>query len=467
MKFRFEKKFIFMFLFIFSLIFSQSIYLYIQDLNSSVGYEKLVITLKEKLPAERGFDIRQINEMNRIVSQEMATYYSFNDSVVSSRQASRQIQVYGVLGNYNEFNRVQLTQGSFIDENDNRLKRNVAVIEDRAADSLFRSEDVIGLEIEVYNRKFVIIGVVSTECTKIEKLLDTKKPSIYIPINTLDDLVPGAYIGNIEYRDTEKNLDIDFIRDKISLMGKDSDDFIVEDLNIVGTQQRQKYDILIFILGVYSIYVLIRLIASIIKYIISYSKSSLNDYYFFTMIRNGKRVYIKGTLAILGIITLGIFIWNRISFSFYIVPNKIPDNPASIIQILNMLTRSITEFINYNYAYPIYIIQASNFFQKINTIVFFLGLVFEILYLSYIKRRKSGKIKDDINFLLSMGIYLVISVLLSIFLIYLLGLSVTISFLDILILWISFIIISFSHKEEYLILLFGDSGKIQNSIKEA
>lgn len=464
MKFRFEKKFIFMFLFIFSLLFSQSIYLYRQNLSSSIGYEKLVIRLKDKLPAEKGFDIRQVSELNRIVSTEMVTYYSFNDSAVSSRQTSRQIQVYGVLGNYNEFNRVQLKQGSFIDENDNRLKRNVVVIEDSAAESLFRSEDVIGLELEVYNRKFKIIGIVSTESTKIEKLLDTKKPSIYIPMNTMNDLIPDAYIGTIEYMNTGKNLDIDFIRDKIFLMGKDSDDFVVEDLNIIGTQQRQKYDILIFILGVYSIYMLIRLIASIAKYIISYSKSSLNDHYFFAMIKNGKRVYINGTLATLGIITLGIFIWNRISFSLYISPDKIPDNPASIIQILEMLTRSITEFINYNYTYPIYMIRVSSFFQKISSIVFFLGIIFEILYLSYIKRRKSGKIKDDVNFLLNMGICLIFSVLSSIFLLYLLGLSVTISFLEMLVIWISFIIISFSHKEEYLLLIFRNQEEIQNSI---
>lgn len=468
MRFRFEKRFVLIFLFIFLLLLSQSIYLYIQDLNGSVGYEKLVVRLKEKLPAEKGFNIGEVSGLNRIISAEteMFTYYAFNDLVVSSSQGSRQIQVFGVLENYDEFNRVQIIKGSFIDDNDNRLKKNVAVIEDVAAESLFRSENVIGLEMEIYNKKFVIIGVISTKGTKIEKLLGTKNPGIYIPLNTMNDLNPYTYIGNLEYSNSGRNLDIDSIVDKVAFMGKATDDFIIEDLNIVGTQQKQKYNILFFVLGIYSLYLLVRLISNIVKYIISYSKSSLNEHYFFSMIKNGIRIYIKASLTIFLIIIIGIFIWNRISFSFYMAPDKIPDNPGSIIQVINMLTRYITEFINYYYTYPVYIIEVSNFLQKINSIVFFLGLIFEILFLSSMKRGKSDKIEDDVNFLFNIGVYLIISILLSVTLIYLLGLPVMVSIVNILLIWISFTIISFSHQGGYLRLLFGDSEEIQGSIEE-
>src|SRR5690554_3908076 len=151
MRFRFEKMHIFIFLFIFSLFLSQSIYLYLQESNSSVGYEKLTIRLKEKLPDERGFNTHQISNLNKNVSPDMATYYAFKDSAVSSVRGFRQTQLYGVLGNFNEFNRVKLVEGSFIDENDNRLRRNVVVIEDTVAESLFGSKEVLGLEIEIYN----------------------------------------------------------------------------------------------------------------------------------------------------------------------------------------------------------------------------------------------------------------------------------------------------------------------------
>lgn len=467
MRFKFEKRFVFMFLFIFLLLLSQSIYLYIEDLNSSVGYDKLVIRLKEKLPAEKGFSIREVSQLNRIISAEteMSTYYSFNDLQVSSSQGSRQIQVFGVLGNYHEFNRVQIVEGSFIDDNDNRLKKNVAVIEDLAVESLFRSKDVIGLEMEIYNKKFVIIGVISTEGTKIKKLLARKNPGIYIPLNTMNDLNPHTYIGNLEYSNLGRNLDIDSIVDKIAFMGKAADNFIAEDLSIVARQQKQKYDILFFILGIYTLYLLVRLISDIVKYIISYSKSSLNDHYFFAMIKNGRRIYIKAALTILGISILGIFIWRRILFSFYMAPDKIPDNPGSIIEVLTILTRYISEFINYYYTYPVYIIEVSKFLQKINNIVFFLGLIFEILFLSSMKRGKSDKIKDDVNFLFNMGGYLIISIFLSIIFIYLLGLPVMISIVNILLIWISFTIISFSHQGGYLGLLFSDSEEIQDSIK--
>ncbi len=460
MRFRFEKRHMFIFLFILLLFLSQSIYLYIQDLNSSVGYEKLAIRLKEKLPAERGFNIDQISKLNRIVSPDMATCYAFKDSVVSSVQGFRQTQIYGVLGNFNEFNRIKLVEGSFIDENDNRLRRNVAVIEDTVAESLFGSEEVLGLEIEVYNRKLEIIGIISTERAAIEKLIDIGSSRIYIPLNTMNDLTE-ACIGNVEYKNERSNLDIDVIKDKIALIGKAKDDFLIEDLNIAGSQQRQKYDILLFVLGVYCLYVLIRLIVDIIKYIASYSKDSLEDNYFFDMIKNGKRVYIKGILAIAGILVLGFFIWKKVSFKLYVASDKIPNNPASIIQILSMVTKYITEFVNYNYTHLIYEIKVYGFLQKLNTTVFWVGLIFEILCLASIKGKKSGKIKESINVLLSMGICLIVSVWLSVMFIYLLGLPVMISMVDVLLIWISFIIVYFYHQGEYLRWLFGEVEKVQ------
>lgn len=457
MRFRFEKRYILIFLFIFSLFLSQSIYLYIQDLNSSVGYEKLAIRLKEKLPAERGFSIDQISKLNRIVSPDMATYYAFKDSAVSG---ARQVQVYGVLGNFNEFNRVKLVEGSFIDENDNRLKRNVVVIEDTVAESLFGSGEVLGLEIEVYNKKFEIIGIISTERAAIEKLIDIGSSRIYIPLNTMNNLTE-AYIGNVEYKNERSNLDIDVIKDKIALIGNVNNDFLIEDFNIVGSQQRQKHDILLFVLGVYCLYVLIRLIVDIIKHIVSYSKDSLEDNYFFEMIKNGKRVYIKGILAIAGILVLGFFIWKKVSFKFYVTSDKIPDNPASIIQILSMVTKYITEFVNYNYTHPVYEIKVYGFLQKLNTTVFWVGLIFEILYLASIKGKKSGKIKENINVLLSKGICLIASVWISVMFIYLLGLPVMISMVDVLLIWISFIIVYFYYQGEYLRWFFGEAGKVQ------
>ncbi len=456
MRFRFEKGNIFIFLFIFSLFLSQSIYLFIWDLNSSVGYEKLVIRLKEKLPAERGFNTDQISKLNRIISPDMATYYAFRDSSVSG---SRQVQVYGVLGNFNEFNRVKLVEGSFIDENDSRLRKNVAVIEDTVAESLFGSEDVLGLEIEVYNRRFDIIGIISTERAAIEKLIDIGSSRIYIPLNTMNDLTE-TYIGNIEYKNERSDLDIGVIEDKIALIGKANNDFLIEDLNISGNLQRQKYDILLFVLGVYCLYLLIRFIVDIIKYIVSYSRDSLDDNYFFAMIKSGKKVYIKGILTIAGILALGFFIWRQVSFKLYVVSDKIPDNPASITQILSMVTKYITEFVNYNYTHPVYEIKVYGFLQKLNTIVFWICLIFELLCLASIRGKKSDKSKDSINVLLSMGICLIASIWLSVMLIYLLGLPVMISMVDALLIWISFIIVYFYHQGEYLRWFFGEVEKV-------
>lgn len=460
MAFRFDKKLVFMFLFIFLLLLSQSIHLYIEDLNSSVGYEKFVIGLKESLSAERGFSIRQVNELNRIISPEMATYYSLNDSVASLGMESKQVKVYGVSENYNEFNRVQLMEGSFINANDNRQKKNVAVIEDSVAESLFKSKDIMGLEVELYNKRFTIIGVLSTDRAVIEKPLDIGKPRIYIPLDTMDDLIPNAYIGNVEYKDSEGKLDVYSIMDKIALTGKRADDFVIEDLNIVGTQQRQKYDILFFLLGAYCLYLLIRIIVDIVKYIISYSRNSLKEHYFFAMIKSGGKLYLKVLLIILGIMILGVFIWNRITFNIYMDLDKIPDNPASITQVLGMLIKYITDFINYNYINPIYTIQTSKFLQRVNTIAFLIGLIFEILCLSFMKRKKTNKIEGDISFLFNMGIYFIVSTILSVVIIYFVGLSVRILMADILIIWISFIIVSFYHQEEYLRLFFGKSEEI-------
>lgn len=457
MRFRFEKRYIFMLLFIFSLFLSQSIYLYIQDLNSSIGYEKLTIRLKEKLPAERGFNIDQINKLNMIISPDMGTYYAFRDSAVSG---TKQVQVYGVLGNFIEFNKVKLAEGSFIDENDNRLRRNIAVIEDTVAESLFGSKEVLGLEIEIYNRKFEIIGIISTERPAIEKLIYIGNPRIYIPFNSMNDLTE-AYIGNIEYRNKGSNLDIDVIKDKITLIGKASNDFIIEDLNLVASQQRQKYDILLFVLGVYCLYVLIRLIRDIIKYTVHYSKDSLEDNYFFAMIKNGKKVYIRGILAIAGVLVVGFFIWKNVKFNLYVASDKVPDNPASITQILSMVTKYITELINYNYTYPVYEVSLYGFLQKLNTIVFWIGLIFEILCLASLKGKASGKVKEGTSVLLSTGISLLASIWLSVIFIYLLGLAIMISMLDVLIIWISIIIVYFYHQGECLNWLFGGLKKVQ------
>ncbi|MGF7058763.1 ABC transporter permease [Brassicibacter mesophilus] len=454
MKIHFERKYVVLFLFIFSLLLCQSIYIYIEEINSTTGYEKLIIGLKEGIPIENGMSVDEVEALNRAVSPQMSTYYATDESVVTSDYGAFQAQVYGVLGNFNEFSKVELNNGSFINDNDNNSNNYVVVIEDTIAQKIFKSENVIGLNMNIYNEKFEIIGVVSSEGAIMEKMLNKELPHIYIPLNTMKDINSNTYIGNIEYKNNDSYFDKAFMLDKIELVGKNSNNYFVEDLNITGIQQKQKYDILIFILGAYCLYRLLKVLFSIIKSMHNYFKDSIKKDYLTDALKIGKLRYMKGLIMIAGIVLLGVFIWKEISFSLYIAPEKIPDNPGSISQHFLVLKEYLFDFVNFDYIHPLYKIKLSRFLQRVNNIVFLIGIVCELYLILYVIKDKSNEIKDKINRFLNLGIYLVVSVLLSAFLLYLSGLPVLLSAVDIVLIWICFTVILLPYKEEYLKLLY-------------
>lgn len=435
-----RKEFIVLFIFIFLLLLSQSLFLYIEDINSSIGYEKLIIGSKEGTPIEFRFSVNEAKLLDRIVSSQLSTYYAVDESLVWSEQGTLNPQAYGVMGNFSQFNMIKLKKGSFINDNDNNYKKNVAVIEDTVAQKLFKSENVIGLNINIYNKKFTVIGITSTKRTAIEKLLHKESERIYIPLNTMKELKPNINIANIEYKNVDSYIDMAFIKDKIVLMGKNPDDFFIEDLNIKGIQQRQKYNILIFILGIFSIYGLLKVLISIIKYMYSFFKTSLEKYYFLEALKAKTIVYIKSIIVITGIILLQVFIWKRISFSLYIEPDKIPQNPANIYSNLLVLKEYVTDFVSIDYFHPLYEIKLSRFLERLNTIVFFIGIVLESYWFFIVARKQSIEVEDMVLELLNLCLYFDFSILLSIVVIHLLGLPVKVSNMDILIIWISIVV---------------------------
>lgn len=117
------------------------------------------------------------------------SYYSGSKLKLRTPGETKYATVYGVNGDYPYVEHLEMKRGRFINDDDDKARRKVAIIYDNIAVRLFGREDAVGDEISVStengNQKFTVIGIVKNPMADFEAMFGDNIPTmVMLPIRT-------------------------------------------------------------------------------------------------------------------------------------------------------------------------------------------------------------------------------------------------------------------------------------------
>lgn len=429
------------FVFIMTMLLTKSIYLKSQDIYGNVGYDRFTIRLKGDSSVENSLNVHDVEELEKVLNPELMTCYAFDRGQVSWERSRGEAIICGIKGDFSEFYNLRLKRGSFLNKSDYDNENHVAVLDEDLAVSIFGSDDVVGLYVEIFDKKYKIIGIANNDTSLVGKLIEKDLPYVYIPLNTMD-YAKSYSITNTEFKAEKGSLGKSNIEDNIMLIGKNVDDFRIEDWSNIGIINRQKFDILMFIIGFYLIWNLILVIYDISKKFIALIKSYLKENYFADVI---KIVWVKLFVAIgkvAGILAAIIFIWEEISFDLYILPDRFPEDPTSISDILEVVKKVLTETAKMDNTYMLHNILVINFLNNLEKVIFLVSIICELYILFFILKNIGSHYQSTLEIVKGLGLCYIVSILLSYIVIHGIGLPVEFSIESMILLWTGFFTIA-------------------------
>ncbi len=109
----------------------------------------------------------------------------------------REIEVYGVGGNFKAFHPFEFLSGGFLPEIPVDVYQ--CVINDTLAWELYSAYNVTGETIEIYGKTFTIAGVVRENQGSIDKVAGTNERRVYVYFSALEEMVKDGTFGEISF----------------------------------------------------------------------------------------------------------------------------------------------------------------------------------------------------------------------------------------------------------------------------
>ncbi len=235
------------------------------------------------------------------------------------------VQVLGVNDRYRQFHTMNLMAGSFLTPG--HENQQVAVIDEQLARSLFGSGNVTGLEIELFGRKFTIIGVAGEDNSLTGSLAAQETGTVYIPITKLLELQEGSAITFLEAETKDSGTtgsNTAFLEEALTAVGQDPGAFRITDYTMEFLLLNQKNHLRNFLAGVVVLGLLFNLFKKNVREIYDFLGSRLREKYWGEIFRkDGGRLFfglVKAVLPLGGMLAL----WFLIRFPLYIAPENIP-----------------------------------------------------------------------------------------------------------------------------------------------
>lgn len=400
-----------LFILLLGLLVNNMVYLKIKDMSSQVGYNKVIIQLKADAQLDKGFSSNIKRELEELIASGRITYYKLDKTSIAYEDAACEALAYGITGDYKEFHNVRLKAGAFVNEQDDVEKNYVVVMEDRLAKAIFKSDDVVGLNISLYGKKFRIIGVTSYDKSLLGRLTDNKPPDIYLPLSVLSELKTDHYITNIEYETPYSSYSRLIARDILNYAKADINNFEIIDYNELGVLISQRTKIIIFVLCFFCICRLEINIYEIMVNMLKGIKEQLKENYFLEAVKKYKNDLLFNLLKAIIAFLLIVILWKLARFNLYIAPDKIPSDPTSASEIMDILGTSIKSFFAEDISGMMKDQKQVELLYKLSGIAFIAGIIAELLTILWLfkchKNSEAGVIEAVTR--LTTGFYLKIN----------------------------------------------------------
>ena len=148
-----------------------------ESLDSLGGSQITVSITNSKKKLSMG-QVESLSELENIGST--APYVSGN-GVTKAAGNSKDVTITGITADYEKFTTMDLVSGRNILPIDNEYRLNVCILGNGVATDLFGNTDVVGSQIRLSGRDYVVVGVLEEEGAN---LMNTQDSVVYIPFTT-------------------------------------------------------------------------------------------------------------------------------------------------------------------------------------------------------------------------------------------------------------------------------------------
>lgn len=306
-------------------------------------------------PEEGSFSLQDMRQLSQYNLRDYDLAYAMEASTSAAYQKNQSpAQVLGVNDRYDQFQQINLRSGCFLTfEQENQQ---VAVIDADLAQALFQNCNVVGLEIELYGRKFKIVGVAGNDHSLIGTLTDRGYGTVYIPAKILLELEADFRITSLEVETkdagtTGRNTAV--LETALASIGQDPANYKIIDYNLAGLLMEQENLLRNFVAGMVAIVMLFGLLRLKIRGIYHFCRLKLRDKYWSEMIKGDATRLVLGMAEVLALVVVLLLLWKLIRFTLYIPPENIPNELIDVSFWADLIKKGIqTGLQNAGYAAP-------------------------------------------------------------------------------------------------------------------
>jgi putative ABC transport system permease protein len=257
----------------------------------------------------------------------------------------------------------------------------VVVISDVLANALFKCNNIIGSTLKINNENYRIIGVYKENKSLTYRMAEDGYERVYIPYTSYksENKESNLFLDTLTTRQTKK-YDEKNINDKLTkVLGDKLSVYKIVDYTVSKQLVFQNIKILYFIIGIFIIIYLIKVMIKHIKETVSFFIEKMKSNYIKEALLNNKRGFIVRFSKILICALLIVVIFNLVKFNVVIVKKYLPPENIFDISFYKEAVVSNIQLNNANEAgfsnvYDRYL----NTIRNIESIIFLVELVISI-----------------------------------------------------------------------------------------
>ncbi len=342
------------------------------EANAIIGMNKTVITVKDPHSSNNKafFTIKNMEDL----SDRNITFTAASATEIESKT----VNVIGTNSDYPNFSHMLFNSGCFFDKTAAASRDRVVVVDEKLAWDVFRSLNVVGNTMKIFNKEFKIIGVIAPDKSIVGLLSDSGIPHAFIPANTLLELDKTAPISSLQIQNQDTSLSGQNYTEAVNVLGilaKTPKDYYISDLNIQRVLIAQKPRILVFIAGLASITVLLGYLIRRGKEAYQYIRNECQSDYIENVLKYNQAILLRRFLIILLPLSAIVWFWMKIRFDMYIPPEYLPKELIDLAFYFDLFKKSISESIaNRGYIAPLIEIRLNSIIM-LSDWLFYSGLL--------------------------------------------------------------------------------------------
>jgi len=306
-------------------------------------------------PEEGSFSLKDMRQLTQYDLRDYDLAYAMEALTPALYQKNQsQAQVLGVNDRYDQFHQINLKAGGFLSSG--QENQQVAVIDEVLAQALFQNCNVVGLEIELYGRKFKIVGVAGNDRSLMGTLTDRGYGTVYIPVKKLLELEADSRISSLELETkdagtTGRNAAV--LETALASIGQDPANYKIIDYNLADLLMEQENLLRHFVAGAVAMVIISGLLRRKIRGIYPTLRLRLRDKYGAEMIKGDAAGLALGMAEVLALVAVMLLLWKFIRFTLYIPPENLPHELIDVSFWADLIKNRIqTGLQNAGYAAP-------------------------------------------------------------------------------------------------------------------